>query len=77
MLRQQRFLRNPPLKVLSIQFVGRGIPSTLLDRNLSYKEVPLLLKHIATASVLYIFPYIRPFNFTNAWVCHQSRLFTP
>jgi hypothetical protein len=77
MLRQQRVLRALPLKVLSIQFVGRDISSKPFARNLIYKDVPLLLKHTASTSVLYIIPYIHPFNFTNVWVCHQSKLFTP
>jgi hypothetical protein len=77
MLRQQRVLRTLSLNVFSIQFVGPDISSKPLDRNLIYKDVPLPLKHTASASVLYIIPYTQPFNFTNAWVCHQSRLFTP
>jgi hypothetical protein len=75
-LRQQRVLGTLPLKVFSIQFVGPDISSKPLVRNIIYKDVPLLLKHTAPASVLYIIPYIHPFNFTNAWVCHQSKLFT-
>ena len=77
MLRQQRVLRTLPLKVFSIHFVGPDVSSKPLERNFIHKHAPLLLKHLASTSVLYIIPYINPFNFTNAWVCHQSRLFTP